>query len=118
MSPTRSVGLVSLSAALELAETAFNANLNADGVIGLKPMTMSAPLDRPAWPNLAATYFLYPAGGARGPELMLGGTAVVDGTLGGWTPIGAVETASGYEVAFTPPGHEPLYESRMRTATG
>ena len=48
----------------------------------------------------ANQYFLYAAGGTSGPELQLYGAGVVAGTLGGWTPIGAVETAGGYEVAF------------------
>ena len=54
--------------------------------------------------ELVNQYFLYAAGGTSGPELQLYGADVVAGTLGGWTPIGAVKTAGGYEVAFKLPG--------------
>src|SRR5205085_1897305 len=47
-------------------------------------------------------YFLYPAGGSSGPELkyMNGTTPVVAGQTGNWVPIGAEQTASGYEVVW------------------
>ena len=34
------------------------------------------------------------------PELKYAGAAVVAGQFGGWTPIGAEQTATGYEVAW------------------
>jgi serralysin len=45
-------------------------------------------------------YFLFAAGGTAGPELKYGGQAVVSGEFGAWTPIGAVQTASGYDIAW------------------
>ena len=48
-------------------------------------------------------YYLYNGSGS-GPELKYGGAAVVAGQFGGWVPIGAVQTASGYEVAWEIPG--------------
>jgi hypothetical protein len=47
-------------------------------------------------------YFLYPAGGSSGPMLKYanGTTPVVAGQTGNWLPIGAEQTASGYEVAW------------------
>ena len=39
-----------------------------------------------------------------GPSLKYGGTDVVAGQFGGWTPIGAEQTASGYQVAWKVPG--------------
>ena len=39
-----------------------------------------------------------------GPELKLNGADVVAGQFGGWVPIGAVQTASGYDVAWEMPG--------------
>ena len=36
--------------------------------------------------------------------LQYGGAVVVAGEFGGWTPIGAVQTASGYDVAWQIPG--------------
>jgi len=48
-------------------------------------------------------YFLYPNGGSA-VELSYGGAPVVDGQFDGfgghWVPIGAEQTASGYEVAW------------------
>ena len=102
------IGAVSgTSTALEMAETTFNQDLNGDGVIGLKPIvmaTMTSGLGSTSLTQLGDNYFLYSAGGTTGPELKLNGAGVIAGTLGGWTPIGAVQTAGGYEVAWTLPG--------------
>ena len=46
-----------------------------------------------------SNYFLRSDGGSS-VELSYGGAPVVDGQFGSWTPIGAEQTASGYEVAF------------------
>jgi hypothetical protein len=48
--------------------------------------------------ELGNNYFLYASGTTTGPELNDGGTPVQAG--GAWAPIGAVETTSGYEVAW------------------
>ena len=47
-------------------------------------------------------YFLY--NGGSGPPLSLFGTQVVAGEFGGWVLIGAVQTASGYDIAWEVPG--------------
>ena len=47
-------------------------------------------------------YFLY--NGGSGPPLSHFGTRVVAGEFGGWVPIGAVQTASGYDIAWEVPG--------------
>src|SRR5260370_41141095 len=47
-----------------------------------------------------SNYFMEAVGGAYGPQVMYGGTPFVAGQFGGWTPIGAEKTASGYEVAW------------------
>ena len=98
------IGAVSgTSTALETAETPFNQDLNDDGVIGLKSIvvaTMTSGLDTTSLTQLGDNYFLYSAGGTTGPELKLNGAGVLAGTLGGWTPIGAVQTAGGYEIAW------------------
>jgi serralysin len=45
---------------------------------------------------------LNPAGGGTGPLIELNGSAVTAGQFAaGWTPVGAVKTASGYEVAWS-----------------
>ena len=45
-------------------------------------------------------FFLDSISSGTGPELKYGGAAVVAGQFGGWTPIGAEQTATGYEVAW------------------
>ena len=48
---------------------------------------------------------LNPAGGGTGPLLKLNGSVVTAGEFpAGWTPVGAVQTAGGYEVAWSVPG--------------
>ena len=48
---------------------------------------------------------LNPAGGGTGPLIELNGSAVVAGQFpAGWTPVGAEQTGSGYEVAWSIPG--------------
>ncbi len=49
-------------------------------------------------------YFMDNISSGTGPELKLNGVAVVAGQFGGWTPIGAEQTATGYEVAWQIPG--------------
>src|ERR1700728_1881072 len=44
-------------------------------------------------------YFLQPNGGSA-VELSFGGAPVVAGQFGNWVPIGAEQTANGYEVAW------------------
>src|ERR1700685_2663847 len=46
-----------------------------------------------------SNYFLRSDSGSS-VALSYGGAAVVDGQFGSWTPIGAEQTATGYEVAF------------------
>ena len=53
--------------------------------------------------QLGSTYYL---GNGPGPSLKSGGVAVVAGSLGGWTPIGVEQTASGYEVAWKVTGSD------------
>jgi len=48
---------------------------------------------------VANKFFLYDTTGA-GPTLKYGGADVVAGEFGAWTPIAAVRTATGYDVAW------------------
>src|SRR5262249_25908078 len=50
--------------------------------------------------QVGSNYFLYAHGTTSGPELNFGGAPVVTGEWGAWAPIGAEQTASGYEVAW------------------
>src|ERR1700736_5031919 len=45
-------------------------------------------------------FYLNGISGGSGPELKYAGAAVVAGEFGGWAPIGAEQTATGYEVAW------------------
>ena len=62
---------------------------------------------RPVWIDqpepVSNDYFLDNSSGS-GPALKYGGADVVAGEFGGWVPIGAVQTASGYDVAWEIPG--------------
>ena len=49
-------------------------------------------------------FFLDSISTGSGPSLKYGGADVVAGQFGGWTPIGAEQTASGYQVAWKVPG--------------
>ena len=49
-------------------------------------------------------FFLDSISSGSGPSLKYGGADVVAGQFGAWTPIGAEQTASGYEVAWKVPG--------------
>ena len=49
-------------------------------------------------------FFLDSISTGSDPSLKYGGTDVVAGQFGGWTPIGAEQTATGYQVAWKLPG--------------
>ena len=94
------------SLALELLELTFNQDLNGDGVIG--PTKTVIQTDTNAYGSIslvevANTYDLEGSSGS-GPELKYAGAAVTAGEFGGWVPIGAVQTASGYDIAWMLPG--------------
>jgi serralysin len=91
------------SAILESLETTFGQDLNGDGVIGLHPtviQTDTSSFGSTSLAGLGNNYFLYAAGTTTGPALSYFGSPVAAGQFPGWTPIGAVETASGYDVAW------------------
>ena len=50
--------------------------------------------------QVGSNYFLDPVAGGTGPELKNGGVPKVAGQSGTWAPIGAEQTATGYEVAW------------------
>jgi hypothetical protein len=95
------------SAALEVAETTFGQDLNGDGAIGLRATviaTDTTTYGSTSLASLGSTYSLFAAGTSSGPALQVAGVTVTAASIGGWTPIGAARTASGYEVAFKLPG--------------
>jgi serralysin len=80
-------------------EQSFNQDLNGDGRLG--PVTTNVETSgATTLAKVADSYFLYPAGGSSGPQL-LWGAYVAAGQFGAWTPIGAEHNASGgYAVAW------------------
>ena len=93
------------SAALQSIETSFHQDLNGDGTIG--PPAPPPPPAQTVIEGFGSTslvqngsnYLLDPGGGST-VALSYAGAPVVAGQFGAWAPIGAEQTASGYEVAF------------------
>ena len=90
------------SAALESMELSFNDDLNGDGTIGVPVPSNATLIESSGTTSLLAagnTYLIQPNG--RGAvQLSYGGQPVVAGEFGGWTPIAAQQTSTGYEVAW------------------
>jgi hypothetical protein len=89
------------SALLQSYESIFHQDLNSDGVTGLPAGTTLIQTD--ASTSLIQTgsnYYLQSTSTGTGPELKFGGGGVVAGQAGGWVPIGAVQTSTGYDVAW------------------
>jgi serralysin len=90
--------LSGVSAALQTLEAGFQQDLNGDGsILSRTPIETSGAT---ALAQVANVYLLSPADGSLGPSLKFAGAAVTPGQFGGWTPIAAEQTASGYQVAW------------------
>src|SRR5262245_63142820 len=91
-----------------MLEPSFHQYLNGDAVIGLAPSPIAPTVIESSGSSslveVGTNYFLYPVGGSSGPELSYSGAPVVAGQFGSWTPLGAEQTASGYEVAWKDTG--------------
>ena len=86
------------SLALETIETTFNQDLNGDGQIGLPKVVIQTD-GSTALTQVGNNFYLY--NGGSGPALNYGGAAVTVGEFGDtWTPIGAVQVAGGFDVAW------------------
>ncbi|WP_194467131.1 M10 family metallopeptidase C-terminal domain-containing protein [Bradyrhizobium sp. CCBAU 53340] len=95
------------SSVLENLETSFHQDLNGDSAIGVPAVLSGTILEAYGSTSLVQTssgYFLDPVGGGTGPQLKYGGSAVIPGQFAPWTPIGAEQTTTGYEIAFKQPG--------------
>ena len=91
------------SYALESFEFVFNQDLNGDGVTGLNPLvikTDTSSFGSISLGQIGNNYFLFAAGGTTGPELQYNSAAVTSGMFGSFNPIGAAQTATGYDVAW------------------
>jgi 20S proteasome alpha/beta subunit len=94
------IGVVSgASFALESLEPLFQQDLNGDNRIG-PVTTLIESFGATSLLQAAGTYVMSPVGGSSGPQVRIGGTPVMVGSLGPWLAIGAEKTANGYEVAW------------------
>ena len=87
------------SSALESMELMFQQDLNNDGVIGPTQKVIQTD-GSTSLSEVANLYFYLEGSGRTGPALKYSGANVTAGEFGGWTPIGATQTASGYDVAW------------------
>jgi 20S proteasome alpha/beta subunit len=85
--------------ALESLEPIFNQDLNGDKTIGLTKTLLQTD-GTTSLTAVANRFFLYDSTSGSGPSLKEGGADVVAGEFGAWTPIGAVQITSGYDVAW------------------
>jgi serralysin len=91
------------SITLESYEPSFHQDLNGDGMIGI-PTRAIQTNGSTSLVKVRNNFYLYANGTSSGPELKYGGVPVMAGQFGAWTPIGAIQTATGYEVAWKVPG--------------
>ena len=90
------------SYAFESLEPLFQQDLNGDGTIGVTTTVIRT--DGATSLTAVANQFYLNSTGGSGPALQYRGAAVTAGEFGAWTPIGAVQTASGYDIAWKVPG--------------
>jgi serralysin len=96
---TNLIGAVSgASFTLQSFEPILNQDLNGDGLIGL-PTTVIEANGSTRLTQVGVHFFLYDSSGS-GPSLKQFGIDALAGQFGGWAPIGAERTASGYDVAW------------------
>ncbi|KYG24590.1 protease, partial [Bradyrhizobium sp. AT1] len=87
------------SSALENLETVFHQDLNGDGTVGIPSTTIEA-FGATSLTQIGSNYYL----GSSGPILKYNGVAVTSGQFSPWVPIGAEQTASGFDFAWKTPG--------------
>ena len=90
------------SAALEKLETTFGQDLNGDGTIGVpaQSVTVFQTDGSTSLAQMGNDYYLLAAGTTSGVELSYLGLPVTPSFMGTWSPLGAVATQSGYDVAW------------------
>jgi hypothetical protein len=93
------------SAALQMVETDFHQDLNGDGTIGfVSGQTVIESSGLTSLTRVGTHFYLYGSDGT-GPSLKYQGADYVDGQfIDSWAPIGAEQTASGYEIAWKATG--------------
>ncbi len=86
---------------VESAESAFGRDLNGDGSIGVTASVIQTNVTTSLL-AIADNYYMYING--SGPELKYSGAPVVVGEFGSIAPVGAIQTATGYDIAWKIPG--------------
>ncbi len=91
---------VSGSLALESLEPSFHQDLNGDGVIGVVSTTIATD-GSTSLIQVGNNFYLDDVNSGTGPSLKLEGEEYVAGDPSdSWTPVGAVQTANGYDIAL------------------
>ncbi len=85
------------SLTLENFETTFHQDLNGDGTVGVTNVVIQMD-GSTSLTEIANDFYLYNNG--VGPSLKAAGQPVIAGETGGWSPIGAIQTSGGYDVAW------------------
>jgi serralysin len=96
------VGVSGSNAALQSLELSFHQDLNSDGLIGPPPTTTTVieALGSTSLVKVGNNFYLDSISSGTGPVLNSAGVAVDATQTNGWVPIGAEQTASGYELAW------------------
>jgi serralysin len=98
-------GLSGTSLTIEQYESTFNLDLNGDGRIGVVTSNIASN-GTTLLQQTANTYVMTPVAGGSGPTLQFQGSAAIVGQFGGWVPIGALRTATGYQIAWKVTGQD------------
>jgi serralysin len=93
-------GVSATSAALEAFEPIFDQNLNGTGDLTTTVIQTDNSTSLTEVGNAVSSVYYLDNSGGSGPALKYEGVDVTAGGEGAWTPIGAVQTASGYDVAW------------------
>ena len=97
---TNLIGAVSgSSAALQYFESGFHQDLNGDGTMVIELVNPTSLVE------VGNNFYLEDSSGA-GPSLKYFGANVTDAQFGAWAPIGAMQTTTGYQVAWKMTGSD------------
>ena len=100
------------SLALQTAETAFGLDLNGDGKVGPGiPASIIGTDNGTTLASFAGGYAMTITGGSGYETLQYNGAPVTPHEFGGWTPVGAVQTPGGYQVAWSNAGQYQVWNT-------
>ena len=79
-------------------ESSFQQDINGDGTVSGLVSNVIEAAGSTQLTQVGNNYYLY--NGGAGPSIKYAGTAITQGQFGAWTPIGAEQTATGYNVVL------------------